>query len=201
MLRKDAIRMAFITSNKHKLSEANSILKQYNVELYIAGIEKIELQDDSLETISKNAAINAYNKIKSPLVTEDSGLFIESLKGFPGPYSSYTYKTLGVQGIIKLLEGMNNRKAYYEAVVTCVCPPFIEVFKGRVYGRIAEAPRGSKGFGFDPIFIPRGYEKTFGELGEETKNKISHRARAFSALGEWITSYYGKVIKPSHRGS
>ena len=116
------------------------------------------------------------------------------MNGFPGPYSSYVYKTLGLNGILKLLDGIENRRAYFRAVAVLEHPVLGEqVFEGIVYGRIAHYPRGTGGFGFDPIFVPEGEEKTFAELPVSDKNKYSHRARAFRKLFEWIGSRFSKA--------
>jgi len=183
------LRIAFATKNAHKVAEANRVLKSYGIELYPAPIEKLEIQSDSLEEIALVAARHAYRELGKPVVVEDSGLFIEELKGFPGPYSSYVYKTIGLKGVLKLLEGCSNRRAYFKAAVAIALrEDFVKVFTGVVYGTISYEARGTYGFGFDPIFVPEGYSATFAELGEEVKCRISHRAKAFKALGAWLSS-------------
>ncbi|MCE4614866.1 MAG: XTP/dITP diphosphatase [Desulfurococcales archaeon] len=189
MLRKEDgnIKLAFITSNKHKYIEVKQVLSGWNIELYFTSIAKIEIQNEDIETISKTAAIYAYNILKKPLVVEDSGLFIEALNGFPGPFSNYVYKTIGNKGILYLMRNKSNRRAYFKASVTCVYNQYIMTFNGLVNGKISTEPRGEKGFGFDPIFIPEGFNKTVAELGEDVKNKISHRSKAFTKLAMWIS--------------
>ncbi|MCC6052120.1 MAG: non-canonical purine NTP pyrophosphatase, partial [Fervidicoccaceae archaeon] len=93
-----------------------------------------------------------------------------------------------VRGVLKLMEGVTDRSAYFESAVAIVMPPFERVFKGSVYGRIADSPQGTGGFGFDPIFIPENEDKTFAEMSVEEKNRYSHRARAFEKLGIWLKS-------------
>ncbi|MDH7556348.1 MAG: XTP/dITP diphosphatase [Candidatus Methanosuratincola sp.] len=179
----------FATGNPHKLAEANSILSKFGVLLRHAPSPKIEIQSESLEEIARYAAEVAYRSLGSPLVVEDSGLFVESLNGFPGPYSSYVYKTIGCGGILRLLEGNANREARFECVVVYASGETLRSFVGIARGSIAEAPRGSGGFGFDPIFISDGCGgKTFSELGPSEKSAVSHRGRAFRALGEWLRS-------------
>jgi len=118
---------------------------------------------------------------------EDTGLFIDALNGFPGALAAYVHKSIGLQGILKLLEGVENRKAHFDAAVAYGAPPGrIWVFTGRVYGRISLKEAGSGGFGFDPLFVPEGFDKTFAEMSLEEKSKISHRALAFRRLGVWI---------------
>jgi len=173
----------------HKVVEANEVLKKFGVELYPVNVEKLEIQSEDLERIAVTAARHAFKVLGKPVVVEDSGLFIEALKGFPGPYSSYVYKTIGLEGVLKLLEGVENRRAYFKAVVALALDSErVLVFTGIVSGIISHEIRGGYGFGFDPIFIPEGYDKTFAELGKEVKCRISHRARAFEKLGLWIAS-------------
>jgi XTP/dITP diphosphohydrolase len=181
-------RIYFATSNKNKFNEASRILEKYGYELVLFSFDKKELQSTDLGEIALQSALIAYTYVNAPVVVEDSGLFIKALNGFPGPFSSYVYKTIGVKGVLKLMEGVTDRSAYFEAAVAIVMPPFERVFKGSVYGRIADSPRGTGGFGFDPIFIPENEDKTFAEMSVEEKNKYSHRARAFEKLGIWLKS-------------
>jgi XTP/dITP diphosphohydrolase len=181
-------RIYFATSNKNKFNEASRVLEKYGYELVLFSFEKKELQSTELVEIALHSALIAYTYVNAPVVVEDSGLFIKALNGFPGPFSSYVYKTIGVRGVLKLMEGVTDRSAYFEAAVAIVMPPFERVFKGSVYGRIADSPRGAGGFGFDPIFIPENEDKTFAEMSVEEKNKYSHRARAFEKLGIWLKS-------------
>lgn len=178
----------FATGNTHKLAEANSILSKFGILLKPAPSPKIEIQSESLEEIARYAAEAAYRSLGSPLVVEDSGLFVESLKGFPGPYSSYVYKTIGCGGILRLLEGCTDRRARFECVVVYASGEDMRSFIGIAKGSIAEAPRGSGGFGFDPIFISEENDgKTFSELRPSEKSAVSHRGRAFRALGAWLS--------------
>ena len=105
------------------------------------------------------------------------------MNGFPGPYSSYVFKTLGNKGIIKLMEGVENRKAYFMAVIAFFDGEKVWTFKGRVDGEIADEIRGDKGFGYDPIFLYG--DKTFAEMGDE-KNEVSHRRRALENFFSWL---------------
>jgi XTP/dITP diphosphohydrolase len=181
-------RIYFATSNKNKFNEASRILEKYGYELVLFSFEKKELQSTDLGEIALQSALIAYTYVNAPVVVEDSGLFIKALNGFPGSFSSYVYKTIGVRGVLKLMEGVTDRSAYFEAAVAIVMPPFERVFKGSVYGRIADSPRGTGGFGFDPIFIPENEDRTFAEMSVEEKNRYSHRARAFEKLGIWLKS-------------
>ncbi len=170
----------FLTSNKHKVLEVREIAGKYGVCIEQEEGGKLEIQSNSLEEIAWYAAMNYYIRHRKPVLVEDAGLFIKSLNGFPGPYSSYVYGTIGYHGILKLMEGTGDREAYFESVAVIIHEPYIIVEKARVYGEIAYEPRGSRGFGFDPIFIPRGEKRTFAEMSIAEKNMYSHRARAVS---------------------
>ncbi|RLE55545.1 MAG: non-canonical purine NTP pyrophosphatase, RdgB/HAM1 family [Candidatus Methanomethylicota archaeon] len=190
-------KLYFVTSNKHKFLEASHILSIYHIELEMLNIGKLEIQSDSLAEIALFAAKDAFKRIRKPLLVEDAGLFIKCLKGFPGPFSSYVYKTIGVNGILRLMEGLENREAYFEsAVVFCSSPQFCKVFRRRIHGYISLKAKGSGGFGFDPIFIPKGGDgSTFAELSLQSKCSLSHRGIAFKAFGEWYNRYFRNKFK------
>jgi len=184
------IRIALVTGNKHKLEEIRDIARGSIVEFYQATARKLEIQSTSLEEIALAAARHAFEQLRAPLVVDDSGLFIEALNGFPGPYSSYAYRTIGVEGVLRLMRGISKRRACFVTAAALIMPPVEKVFRGRICGHISEEARGSAGFGFDPIFVPEGYDQTFAELGEEVKNSISHRSRAFRKLIDYLEAIY-----------
>jgi XTP/dITP diphosphohydrolase len=195
------IRLGLLTGNRHKLEELSAVLKPYGVSLYQLAVGKFEVQSDSIEEIALAAARHAYSQLRVPLIADDSGLFIDSLNGFPGPYSSYAYKTIGIQGILRLLHASRSRRACFRAAIAAVIPPYEKVFTGQICGYIAHEPRGSGGFGFDPIFVPdEGDGRTFAEMSLEEKNSISHRARAARALGEWLLRAFGRQSLKEDRG-
>jgi len=180
----------FLTGNPHKLEEVRLVLRPYRVEVLQLDEEKLEVQSDTLAEIARTA-VEALTPRQYAFFTEDAGLFINALKGFPGPYSSYVYKTIGIKGVLKLMEGIKDRGAYFESAVALYTPKHgVRVFVERVYGRISEEPRGTGGFGFDPIFIPEGFNQTFAEMTIEEKNRISHRAKAVKSMAEWLISNY-----------
>ncbi len=180
-----------VTGNKHKVEEASSLLSGTGIELRQASIEKIEVQDEDLARIALEAARHAYSRVRRPVIVDDSGLFVDALKGFPGPYSSYVYKTIGVEGLLRLMEGVRDRRACFRTALAVIYPPIEAVFEGISCGWIAMEPRGSRGFGFDPVFIPEGEDRTFAEMSLEEKNRYSHRARAFKAFAEWARRVLG----------
>jgi len=177
----------FVTNNLNKVKEIEAILSKYGIAVETASIKKHEIQSEQLEEIAKESALSAYQILKRPLFVEDSGLFIKALNGFPGPYSSYTYKKIGVSGILKLMSGEKDRSAEFVSQIVYIDENgSIKPCRGICEGDIAEEARGSLGFGFDPIFIPKGQTKTFAEMSLEEKNLFSHRARAAHLLAEML---------------
>lgn len=182
------LRLAFATSNIHKARELESILRDFKVDIEVVQVKLREIQSDHLEDIATHCCEEAYRILGRPVFVEDSGLFINSLNGFPGPYSSYVYRTIGIPGILKLMEGSTDRDARFESCIACkIKDDVLKIFKGVCKGRISYEPRGSMGFGFDPIFIPyEGDGRTFGEMTIEEKNKLSHRGIAGRAFATWL---------------
>ncbi len=177
------------TGNPHKHREARIILMGYGLDLRRLEAKRIEIQADNLEEIAAYSVEHLSEAELRPIVVEDAGLFIHHLRGFPGPYSSYALKTIGLGGILKLMEGVKDRAATFKSVVALRWQGQTHLFIGEVQGRIAEEIRGSQGFGYDPIFIPdEGDGRTFGEMTTREKNTLSHRARAFRRLAIWLTS-------------
>ena len=179
------MRLAFVTSNPGKVEEARKYLEPLGIEVYQLRFEYPEIQADTLEEVAEYGVMWLAERIKEPFFLDDSGLFIEALRGFPGVYSAYVYKTLGIGGILKLLAGESNRRAYFKSVIA-YWNGELHVFTGRVDGEITTEPKGSGGFGFDPIFKPRGFDKTFAEMTTNEKNRISHRGRALKAFASWL---------------
>ncbi len=183
--RKNIEKIAIVTSNIGKMREFEELLGKH-LELEQINVECPEIQSDSLEEISCYSANFACKSTNRSVIVEDSGLFIHALKGFPGPYSSYAQKTIGNEGILRLMKGIKNRKACFKSVIG-FCLPIEEPisFEGIVNGNISHEIRGKEGFGYDPIFIPEGYDKTFGE-DAKLKNRISHRKRAIEGFIAWL---------------
>lgn len=177
------MKICFVTSNENKLREAEDIL---GLKLEQANIDVREIQSLDVEEVATEKAKEAYKIVKKPVIVEDTGLYIESLNGFPGALIKWVMKSIGNEGICKMVE--EDRKALAR---TCVCfydGSELKVFTGEIKGRISDRPRGESGFGWDAIFIPEGYEETFAELGMDVKNKISMRRIAFIKLKEYLES-------------
>ncbi|MDK2885484.1 MAG: XTP/dITP diphosphohydrolase [Thermosipho sp. (in: thermotogales)] len=183
------LKIVVATSNDHKVQEIKEILKNFNVE--IEKSPKIVEEEEDGKTFLENSVKKAYyygNVLNMPVVADDSGLIIDYLGGFPGVMSARFMKEKSyeekMREILRKLNGIKDRSARFVCVASYY-DPINEIListEGVIEGRIANEIRGNGGFGYDPIFIPEGYNKTFGELGEEIKREISHRSRAFRKL-------------------
>ena len=173
---------SFITQNPGKVAELQAKAHEFRLEIVQVKASYAELQADTLEEVVRHGLSYCKEKFPPPFIIEDSGLFIDDLNGFPGPYSSYVHKTIGNSGVLKLIgEG---RPARFESAVGSYCRDF-KLFHGRVEGRIVSS-RGHRGFGFDPIFEYEG--RTFAEMTVDEKNTISHRSKAAELFLEWAST-------------
>jgi len=169
--------MIFVTGNKNKLKEFESIL---GVKLENSEIDLDEIQSIKVEEVAKHKAKQAFQILKQPVIVEDTGLYFEEFNGFPGALIKFLIKNIPLEKICSFLK--ENRKA---RAVTCIgyCDDNgVKLFIGEIKGIIADFPRGNSDFGWDPIFIPEGNDKTFAEMGEEEKNKVSMRKQALDKL-------------------
>lgn len=189
-------KLVFATNNKHKLEEARKILEGM---VEILSLAEIECNDDIPETantLEGNALIKArYIKEKYgyDCFADDTGLLVEALDGAPGVYSArYAGEECNPQkNMEKLLDELNGIEQRRAAFVTCVALTLRggeHIFMGEIAGEITKEPKGNAGFGYDPVFKPFGYDKTFAELGDDVKNSISHRARAMEKLAKFLNN-------------
>ncbi|RLI90223.1 MAG: non-canonical purine NTP pyrophosphatase, RdgB/HAM1 family [Candidatus Altiarchaeales archaeon] len=181
-------KIKFATSNPHKVKEANFIGEKYGIEFIQIHIEYPEIRHEDVEVVAKKGVEYVFSKIKEAVIVEDTGLYIEALNGFPGAYSAFVFRKIGNSGILKLLSDVpkNERRAFFKSSVAFSDGKIVKTFNGVLQGRIAEEERGCEGFGYDPIFIPLGYEKTLAEI-PALKAEISHRAQAFRNFCEWFS--------------
>ena len=185
------MKLTFVTSNAGKLREVKKRFEESDIEIVGERIHYPEIQADSLAEVARHGARWLKNRLEAPFMLEDSGLFIRALDGFPGVYSAYVYRTIGNRGILKLMERRSIRDAVFSTVVALVdANDRIHTFEGTCSGTITKEITGKQGFGFDPVFIPEGEEKTFGEMETEEKNEYSHRSRAFSELLTFMSEHY-----------
>ena len=172
--------ITFVTGNKNKLREAQQIL---GFEMVNKDIDLPELQFDTSDQVAIYKAQEAAKVVGGPVIVDDTALHFNAIGGLPGAYIRAFTSKLTTENLAKLLDGFDDKTAY----VTCsvgYCPgpgQEAKVITGRVDGKIVK-PRGEGGFGFDPIFVPNGYDQTYAEMDAETKNKISHRGLAFRML-------------------
>ncbi len=201
------MKIVFATNNAHKLKEIREILGNSFEVVSLAEIGCHEDISETGETLEDNALQKAqyvYDHYHISCFADDTGLEVEVLDGAPGVHSArYAEGTdhnseANMAKLLQQLDGKDNRKARFRTVIALiekkdVCPcgctsiPQIHRFEGIVEGRIATEKHGSEGFGYDPLFVPEGYDKSFAELGEHVKNTISHRARAVAKLAEYLT--------------
>lgn len=183
----DRKKVWLVTENPHKLREAKAVLSNNNISLGQIRLPKVEIQSQDLEEIALFAARAVAREVDRPIIVEDSGLFISALNGFPGPYSSYVHKTLGLDGILRLVEGIRGREAYFQSTIaTCLERSVYKTFSARVHGVISRRKAGKNGFGYDPIFALRNDSKTFGQMPGPEKNRYSHRALALRKFAKWF---------------
>ncbi|MDI6723779.1 MAG: XTP/dITP diphosphatase [Methanobacterium sp.] len=180
--------ITFITGNEHKVKEARGIFEKFGIELEHIDLGYPEIQG-SLEDVARYGAEYAAGKLKGPVIVEDAGLFIRALNWFPGTYSSYVQETLRNKGILKLMNDVEDRYAEFRSVIGyCTPKSEPEIFLGLVSGHIAYEERGNHGFAYDPLFIPEGFNKTFGELTRVEKNEFSHRRKSLEKFASWLNS-------------
>ena len=183
-------KLVFATNNAHKLEEVRAVLDN---KIEIVSLNELGCYDDIPETavtLEGNALIKAeyvFNKFGMACIADDTGLEVEALNGEPGVYSARYggephNAQKNMQKLLTNLKGVENRKARFRTVIVLKDTERELYFEGTIHGHISETPSGAAGFGYDPVFVPDGYNKSFAELGPELKNKISHRALAVESL-------------------
>lgn len=164
------MKIMYVTGNWAKFKSAKLILEPIGIEVEQIKMDTTEIQADTFEEVAGYSAKEACNKLNMPVLKNDSGLCIESLGGFPGPYTRYIDEKLGEDGILKLLEGKENRKAcFIEAFAYCEPGKEPVVFKSITNGTIAKEKSGTYGWSWDFIFIPEGQTKTLGNYKDEER--------------------------------
>ena len=187
-------RLVFATHNKHKLKEVATLLKEYYTVVGLYDIDCVEEIDETADTLEGNAEIKSsyvYDNYNLDCFSDDTGLEVDYLNGAPGVISArYAGEKCtdqdNVEKLLGVLEGQENRKAQFRTVISLIINGESHLFEGIVRGTISESSTGTTGFGYDPIFVPEGYDKSFAELGDDIKNKISHRALAINKLVDFL---------------
>jgi XTP/dITP diphosphohydrolase len=179
------VKITVVTSNPHKAAE---------VAAFFTGIAEIEhecldipeYRYEDIRVIAREKALYAYGMVGRPLIVDDTGFFIPALNGFPGACAAFVMKTLGNEGILRLMEGKEDHTSWFETAIAYTDGKVTETFVGRISGQVV-LPRGSEGFGYDPIFEWDG--RTLAELSIGEKSRISHRGRALEDFREWFVRH------------
>ena len=188
------MKLIFATHNDHKLDEVRSILGRENSIIGLKEIGFFESINETGNTLKENSLIKAkfiHEKFNHNCFSEDTGLEVEALDNQPGVFSARfagdeKNSEKNIQKLLSLLKNKKNRKAQFRTVVTLIYDNKFYFIEGKVNGLILHKKRGVNGFGYDPIFCPLGYNKSFGEISQNQKNLISHRSIAFSKLKKLI---------------
>jgi XTP/dITP diphosphohydrolase len=185
-----------VTSNTNKAREVaeffGGLLDVCHVTLDIP-----ELRSDDVAEISRQKAQYAFDHLLTPLIVDDTSFSIDALNGFPGPYAAYVLHSIGNEGILKIMMDVKNRNAHFTTVIAFADEQGIRHFPGTIHGRIVTAPRGSNGFGYDPIFEVDG--RTLAELPHSEKCRISHRALALTSFRDWFIEEF-RLVKSDANG-
>lgn len=177
-------KITYVTGNWYKIMCARSILEPLVFEVDNIKMETTEIQANNVEDVAMYSAKEASDKLKCDVLKNDTGLYVEALGGFPGPYTHYVDEKLGEDGLLKLLKGVDNRNAcFIEAFAYCEYGKDPVVFKSITKGRIATEKSGIYGWSWDFIFIPDGYDKTMGNYPDEERCYI------------WNTDAYAELVK------
>lgn len=189
-------KLVFATNNAHKLEEIKNILGDKVEILSLADIDchaDIPETADTLEGNARQKAMYVYTHYGMDCFADDTGLEVDALEGAPGVHSARYASEKGhdsqanMEKLLREMEEKNDRKAQFRTIISLIEKGEEKQFEGIVRGEILRERKGNSGFGYDPVFRPEGYDKTFAELGNEIKNKISHRARAVAALCEYLS--------------
>jgi len=175
------MKLKVITSNPGKVAEYQKAFDELGIEMEHYRLPYDEVQTSDLEEVVNKGMDEIISKGVRNFIVDDTGLFIDSLKGFPGVWSAYAQKTIGNKGILKLMDGVEDRGAEFRCCIGCDIDGERIVVVGVCRGYITESEKGTDGFGFDPIFSPDG-KLTFAEMSIEDKNLISHRGKAVRLL-------------------
>jgi XTP/dITP diphosphohydrolase len=184
-------RLVIATHNKGKLAEIDELLQPFHIDVVGAGTLGLPEPEETGASFEANAGLKAHAAADGsglPALADDSGLVVPALGGEPGIHSARWAGprrdfSIAMRIVEDRLQGKSDRRAHFVAALALAWPDgHAEVFRGEAHGVLIWPPRGTKGFGYDPMFLPDGYERTFGELDPAEKHRISHRADAFRKL-------------------
>ena len=179
-------KIILVTGNMKKLISARQFLEPHGIEVDNVKMDTTEIQSDSIEEIAAFSAKEASDKLKCDVLKNDTGFFIEALNGFPGPYTHQVMEAIGTDGILKLMKGEKNRKAYYrEAFAYCEYGKEPVVFTSITKGTLATRKSGKYGLRIDPIFIPDGYTKTMAHYNDD-KRFNTWNTKVFDDIANYV---------------
>lgn len=177
------------THNPGKIAELEGMLKPYNIIIKSSNDIEYPETDETGTTFEENSILKVNDGAKVsglPTIADDSGICVEALNGEPGVYSA-RYKG-GYKTVLEKLQDESNRKAYFACVISYIDEKGeLHIFTGESHGSLAKAPQGERGFGYDPVFIPEGSEKTYAQMSQEEKNLTSHRQKALTKFLDFLS--------------
>ena len=177
------MKLTVVTGNAHKAVEVAAFFGN-EIEVVHVALDIPEYRSDDVTEIAREKARYAYAHLSTPLIVDDTAFCIDALNGFPGPYAAYVLAAIGNAGILKLMDGIPDRNAHFTTAIAYADKTGIRVFPGTLHGQIIPVPRGTGGFGYDPIFEVGG--RTLAEYPLEEKSRTSHRALALAAFRDWF---------------
>lgn len=175
----------FVTKNPHKAKEVETILGDIGVSIVHAPLKIHEIQTEDIQDIVRDKVLKAFNRIGRPVFIEHTGLYIDSLQGFPGGLTQVFWDKLEADKFSELFGRLENTDLTAKTVIAFCDAKKIYTFEGSVEGNIAPEPRGDRAFQWDCVFVPKGQTETFAELGEK-KNEISMRKLAFDKFRAFL---------------
>ena len=184
------MKLFIATGNKHKVHEMSLMLNVFGIELEQKDIPIIEPDFDSIEEIALEKAKQAFEKLKQPVIAEDTGVYFEAYNNFPGQLAKRIYLGLDFEGLIALIKLKENKKAHFKTAIAYFDGEESKVFSGKMEGSLLEeiiSPEKDR-LPYEKIFVPNGFDKALVDLSVEEKNKISHRAKATKKFGEWFVN-------------
>ena len=176
--------ITLITGNVGKIAEISRLL---GIEVHSQKVPLPELQATDVREVARAKAQAAYDQLKRPVLVDDTGLYIDAWGELPGALIAWFLDNVGCEGVLKMLQGWDDRSARVVTALGYCDERGVQVFDGELRGSIATELRGENGFGYDPIFVPEGQDQTFAELTSEQKDAISMRALAATKLRDFMT--------------
>jgi len=179
------LEISFVTKNPHKAHEVEAILGNIGVSIIHAPLTIHEIQTEDIKHIVRDKILKAFHQVGRPVLIEHTGLYIDSLQGFPGGLTQVFWDKLKAEKFSELFGGLDNTSLTAKTVIAFCDAKKVHIFEGSIEGNIAPEPRGNRGFQWDCVFVPKGFDETFAEMGKK-KNEISMRKLAFAQFREFL---------------